>query len=141
MFNNGVKIMKKENAIKNRFFSALLATTLIAGAVVSAPASYGEEMPASEMNSVEYTLTNTVDTLVVDLEDKYFYQFAYVDVKKKVLVNGKMVLRYVNVDIVVLDEFARATINTRIGIQKGDIIRVSMADIPDNVIVKWQHIK
>jgi hypothetical protein len=64
-----------------------------------------------------------------------------VDVKKKVLVNGKLVLRYVNVDIVVLDEFARATIKTRIGIKVGDIIRVSMAENPDNLIVKWQHIK
>jgi hypothetical protein len=141
MFNNGVKKMKKENAIKNRFFSVLLATTLISGAAVTAPASHGADMPLSEMNSVQYTLTNTVNTLVVDLADKYFYQFAYVDVKKKVLVNGKMVLRYVNVDIVVLDEFARATIKTRIGISIGDIIRVSMAENPDNIIVKWQHIK
>ena len=98
-------------------------------------------MPLSEMNSVQYKLTNTVDTLIVDLADKYFYQFAYVDVKKKVLVNGKMVLRYVNVDIVVLDEFARSTIKTLVGIKVGDIIRVSMAGYPDNVIVKWQHIK
>jgi len=141
MSNNGVKKMKKENVIKNRFFSALLATTLISGAAVTAPASYGVDMPLSEMNSVQYKLTNTVDTLIVDLADKYFYQFAYVDVKKRVLVNGKMVLRYVNVDIVVLDEFARSTIKTLVGIQVGDIIRVSMAGYPDNVIVKWQHIK
>lgn len=141
MSNNGVKKMKKENAIKNRFFSVLLATTLISGAAITAPASYGADLPLNEMNSVQYTLTNTVNTLVVDLADKYFYQFAYVDVKKRVLVNGKMVLRYVNVDIVVLDELARATIKTRIGIQKGDMIRVSMADFPDNVIVKWQRIK
>ena len=133
--------MKKENVIKNRFFSALLATTLISGAAVTAPASYGVDMPLNKMNSVQYKLTNTVDTLIVDLADKYFYQFAYVDVKKKVLVNGKMVLRYVNVDIVVLDEFARSTIKTLVGIKVGDIIRVSMAGYPDNVIVKWQHIK
>jgi len=96
---------------------------------------------ASELNSVEYTLTNTVDTLFIDLADKYAYHFAYVDVKKMVLENGKMVLRYVEVDLVVLDEYARATIKTRIGIKIGDIIRVSMAGYPDNVIVKWQHIK
>lgn len=141
MINNGVKKMKKGNVIRDGFFSTLLASTLIASVVVGAPASYGVDMPLSERNSVEYTLTNTVDTLVVDLADKYFYQFAYVDVKKRVLVNGEMVLRYVNVDIVVLDEFARATIKTRIGIQKGDMIRVSMADFPDNIIVKWQRIK
>lgn len=141
MSNNGVKKMKKENVIKNRFFSALLATTLISGVAITAPASYGAELPLSEMNSVEYTLTKTVDTFVVDLADSYFYQFAYVDVKKNVMVNGKMVMRYFNVDIVVLDEFARATIKTRMGISLGDIIRVSMAEIPDNVIVKWQRMK
>lgn len=96
---------------------------------------------ASEINSVEYILTPTVVTLFVDLKDIYAYQFAYVDVKKNVLENGKLVLRYVNVDIVVLDEFARATIKTLVGIKVGDIIRVSMAENPDNIIVKWQHIK
>jgi len=139
--NNGVKKMKKGNAIKYRFFSALLATSLFTGGVMSAPASFGADLPLSELNSVQYSLTNTVDTLVVDLADTYAYHIAYVDVKKNVLVNGKLVMRYVNVDIVVLDEFARATIKTRIGIKIGDIIRVSMAGYPDNVIVKWQHIK
>lgn len=96
---------------------------------------------ASELNSVQYLLTPTTDTLFIDLADTYAYQFAYVDVKKYVLENGKSVLRYVNVDIVVLDEFARATIKTLVGIKIGDIIRVSMAGNPDNVVVKWQHIK
>ena len=96
---------------------------------------------ASELNTVQYLLTPTIDTLFIDLADTYAYQFAYVDVKKYVLENGKSVLRYVNVDIVVLDDFARATIKTLVGIKIGDVIRVSMAGYPDNVIVKWQHIK
>jgi hypothetical protein len=96
---------------------------------------------ASELNTVQYLLTPTTDTLSIDLADTYAYQFAYVDVKKYVLEDGKSVLRYVNVDLVVLDEFARSTIKTLVGIQIGDIIRVSMAGNPDNVIVKWQHIK
>ncbi len=133
--------MKKENAIKHRFFSALLATTLISGVAINAPASFAEETVLSDLNTVQYTLTSTTDTLLVDLADKYFYQFAYVDVKKNVLVNGKFVMRYVNADIVVLDEFGRATIKTRMGIKVGDIIRVSMAENPDNLIVKWRHIK
>lgn len=133
--------MKKENVIKNRFFSALLATTLISGVAITAPASYGAEVPLSEINSVEYTLTNTVDTLVVDLADSYAYQFAYVDVRKNVMVNGKMKAQYFNVDIVVLDEFARAIIKTRMGIKVGDIIRVSMAGYPDNMVVQWKHMK
>jgi hypothetical protein len=137
--------MKMVNRKKSRFIPTLLASIMMSSIFVSTPASYGEEVlfpqMESDFNSVEYTLTSTTNTLFVDLKDMYAYQFAYVDVKKKVLVNGKLVLRYVNVDIVVLDEFARATIKTRIGIKVGDIIRVSMAENPDNLIVKWQHIK
>jgi hypothetical protein len=96
---------------------------------------------ASEVSTVLYTLTSTTDTIFVDLADSYAYHFAYVDVKKMVLVDGKSVLRYVPVDLVVLDEFARATIKTLVGIKLGDIIRVSMAGYPDNVAVKWQLIK
>jgi hypothetical protein len=95
----------------------------------------------SEMNTVLYTLTATTDTLFIDLADSYAYHFAYVDVKKYVSVNGKLVLKYVPVDLVVLDGFARATIKTLVGIKLGDIIRVSMAGYPDNVPVKWQLIK
>jgi hypothetical protein len=137
--------MKKVDIKKSRIFPAVLALILMTSIFVNTPASFGEEVVTSQVkgdfNTVEYTLTTTVDTLVIDLKDMYAYQFAYVDVKKKVLVNGKLVLRYVNVDIVVLDELARATIKTRVGIKVGDIIRVSMAEIPDNIIVKWQHMK
>jgi hypothetical protein len=96
---------------------------------------------ASEINYVGYTLTATTDTIFVDLADSYAYQFAYIDVKKQVLVSGKLLWRYVAVDLVVLDEYARSTVKTLVGIKLGDTIRVSMAGNPDNIVVRWQLVK
>ena len=96
---------------------------------------------ASEINYVGYALTATTDTIFVDLADSYAYQFAYIDVKKQVLVSGKLQWRYVAVDLVVLDEHAKATIKTLVGIKLGDTIRVSMAGNPDNIVVRWQLVK
>jgi hypothetical protein len=96
---------------------------------------------ASEINYVGYALTATTDTIFVDLADSYAYQFAYIDVKKQVLVSGKLQWRYVAVDLVVLDEYAKATIKTLVGIKLGDTIRVSMAGNPDNIVVRWQLVK
>jgi hypothetical protein len=96
---------------------------------------------ASEINYVGYALTATTDTIFVDLADSYAYQFAYVDVKKQILVSGKLQWRYVAVDLVVLDEYAKATIKTLVGIKLGDTIRVSMAGNPDNIVVRWQLVK
>jgi hypothetical protein len=96
---------------------------------------------ASEINYVGYNLTATTDTIFVDLADSYAYQFAYVDVKKQVLVSGKLLWKYVNVDLVVLDAYGRSTITTLVGIKLGDTIRVSMADNPDNIVVRWQLVK
>jgi hypothetical protein len=44
VINNGDKKMKKGNVIKYRFFSTILATTLIASVAVSAPASFGADV-------------------------------------------------------------------------------------------------
>jgi hypothetical protein len=96
---------------------------------------------ASEINYVGYALTATTDTIFVDLADSYAYQFAYIDVKKQILVSGKLQWRYVAVDLVVLDEYAKATIKTLVGIKLGDTIRVSMAGNPDNIVVRWQLVK
>jgi hypothetical protein len=96
---------------------------------------------ASEVNYVGYTLTATTDTIFVDLADVYAYQFAYIDVKKQVLVSGKLLWRYVPVDLVVLDAYGRSTITTLVGIKLGDTIRVSMAGYPDNIVVRWQLVK
>jgi hypothetical protein len=96
---------------------------------------------ASEVNYVGYTLTSTTDTIYVDLADSYAYQFAYVDVKKQVLVSGKLLWKYVPVDLVVLDAYGRSVIKTLVGIKLGDTIRVSMAGYPDNEVVRWQLVK
>lgn len=137
--------MKKENAIKSRFFSTLLISALMSSAAVVPPAAFAEDVVTTSnvelVNYVGYRLTSTTDTLIVDLADKYGYQFAYIHVKKKVLVGGKMVPRYVPVDLVVLDAFGKATIKTRVGIKLGDTIRVSMAGNPDNLVVRWQPVK
>jgi hypothetical protein len=95
----------------------------------------------STVNYVGYTLTSTTDTIFVDLADSYGYQFAYIDVKKQVLVSGKLLWRYVPVDLVVLDAYGRAIIKTLVGIKLGDTLRVSMAGNPDNVVVRWQLVK
>jgi len=96
---------------------------------------------ASEVNYVGYTLTAMTDTIFVDLADVYAYQFAYIDVKKEVLVSGKLQWRYVPVDLVVLDAYGRSIIKTLVGIKLGDTLRVSMAGNPDNVVVRWQLVK
>lgn len=137
--------MKKGNVITFRFFSSLLASALISGAVVSAPVASAEEVTTlksvEQVNYVGYKLTSKTDTIMVDLADSYGYQMAYIDVKKKVSVRGKMVWRYVSVDLVVLDEFGKATSKTLVGIKLGDTLRVSMAGNPDNTVVRWQLVK
>jgi hypothetical protein len=137
--------MKKENAIRSRFFSTLLISALMSGAIVSAPVALAEEVtPVKSLemvNFVGYKLTSTTDTIMVDLADMYGYHFAYIAVKKRVSVGGKLVFRYVPVDLVVLDAFGKSTIKTLVGIKLGDTIRVSLAGFPNDEVIRWQLVK
>ncbi len=95
----------------------------------------------ANLSTIEYTLTSSTNTIEIDLADKYWYQIVVVDVKKKVLVSGKYVLRYVRIDTVVLDEFAAVTLYTTIGIKAGDVIRVSVIGAVTDTPVKYVTVK
>jgi hypothetical protein len=95
----------------------------------------------ASISTITYTLSSSSNTIEIDLADKYWYQIVNVDVKKKVLVSGKYVLRYVRIDTVVLDEFAAVTLNTTIGIKAGDVIRVSVIGAVTDTPVKYVTVK
>jgi hypothetical protein len=95
----------------------------------------------ANLSTIEYKLTSSTNTIDIDLADKYWYQIVTVDVKKKVLVNGKYVLRYVRIDTVVLDELAAVTLYTTIGIKVGDVIRVSVIGAVTDTPVKYVTVK
>ena len=67
--------------------------------------------------------------ITINLPDKYEGQIADVEVKTSVLVKGKKVLRYVDINSVVLNKTATATFKPQIAIKAGNIIRVSIGGV------------
>jgi hypothetical protein len=95
----------------------------------------------ANLSTILYTITGSTNKIEIDLADKYWYDIVFVDVKKRVLVNGKYVLRYVRIDTAVLDESAAATVYTKIGIKTGDVIRVSVVGAVTDTPVKYVTVK
>jgi hypothetical protein len=95
----------------------------------------------ANLSTILYTITGSTNKIEIDLADKYWYDIVFVDVKKRVLVNGKYVLRYVRIDTAVLDESAAATVYTKIGIKPGDVIRVSVVGAVTDTPVKYVTVK
>jgi hypothetical protein len=95
----------------------------------------------ASLSTILYTLSSTSNTIEIDLADQYGYEIVFVDVKKSVLINGKYVLSYVRIDTAVLDEFGAVTLNTKIGMKVGDVIRVSIIGADKDIPVKYVTVK
>jgi hypothetical protein len=101
----------------------------------------GTVIAKSDLSTIRYAIATRTKTIFIDLADKYADQLVIVDVKQRVLVNGKWVLKFVPIDIVVLDTYGKAVIKTLVGIKAGNVLRVSIPDEPENILIKWVIVK
>jgi hypothetical protein len=101
----------------------------------------GTVIAKSDLSTIRYAIATRTKTIFVDLADKYANQMVIIDVKQRVLVNGKWVLKFVPIDTVVLDENGRVVIKTLVGIKAGNVIRVSIAGEPENILIKYVIVK
>ena len=114
--------------------SAAMAIVISEAAAVAAEAA---AIAKANLSTILYTLTTKLNTIKIDLADKYGYEIVFVDVKKYILVNGKSVLSYVRIDTAILDEFGAVTVKTTIGIKAGNKIRVSIIGATADTPVKY----
>jgi hypothetical protein len=119
----------------------IIADKAAADAAAAAESGGGEPIAVEDLSTIRYAIATRTKTIFVDLADKYADQIVAVDVKKSVLKNGKYVLAYVPIDTVVLDEFGRVKIKTLVDIKVGNVIRVSLIDIPKNIPIKYVTVK
>jgi hypothetical protein len=137
------------NALKR--LSGTLALALVSGVFVSFPSANADETATAtaaaemaavaEMNSLRYSIGTKTKTIFVDLADVRVSEVAFIDVKMPVVINGKKVLRYFPVDTVILEDFGRAMIKTRINIKAGNVLRVSILGIPDDLPIIYRTVK
>lgn len=141
--------VQNRNILKR--YSGILAIALISSVFLSVPSANALDAPAAnsaaqveateEMNSIRYSIDTRTKTIFVDVADKYAYGIIFVDVKMPVTVNGKKVMRYVPIDTVILDEFGRSMSKTLVNIKAGNVIRVSVLGIPDDMPVAYITVK
>lgn len=137
------------NALKR--LSGGFALMLISGAFLSVPSANADETATAtaaaemaavaEMNSLRYSIATKTKTIFVDLADIRVSEIAFIDVKMPVVINGKKVLRYFPVDTVILDDFGRAKIKTQVNIKVGNVLRVSILGIPDDLPIIYRTVK
>jgi hypothetical protein len=112
-----------------------------AAAVAAAVGGSGEAIAKEDLNTVRYAITTKTKTIVLDLADQYADTAVLVEVKKSVVLNGKTVVKYVAIETVVVDQSGRAMIKTLIGINVGNVIRVSVLDSSIYVPIKYVTVK
>lgn len=137
------------NALKR--LSGGFALMLISGAFLSVPSANADETATAtaaaemaavaEMNSLRYSIATKTKTIFVDLADIRVSEIAFIDVKMPVVINGKKVLRYFPVDTVILDDLGRAKIKTQVNIKVGNVLRVSILGIPDDLPIIYRTVK
>lgn len=131
--------------------SGTLAIALVSGVFFSVPSATAKETVTATttaelaalagMNSLRYSIGTRTKTIFVDLADIRVSEVAFIDVKMPVVVNGKKVLRYFPVDTVVLEDYGRAMIKTRMNIKAGNVIRVSALGIPKDLPIIYITVK
>ena len=134
------KIIADREAVLKAIADKIIADKILAD-LAAAEGGGGTVIAKSDLSTIRYAIATRTKTVFVDLADKYANQMVIVDVKQRVLVNGKWVLKFVPIDTVVLDEYGKAVIKTLVGIKAGNVLRVSIPGDPDNVLIKYVIVK
>jgi hypothetical protein len=134
------KIIADREAVLKAIADKIIADKILAD-LAAAEGGGGTVIAKSDLSTIRYAITTRTKTVFVDLADKYANQMVIVDVKQRVLVNGKWVLKFVPIDTVVLDEYGKAVIKTLVGIKAGNVLRVSIPGEPENILIKYVIVK
>ena len=134
------KIIADREALLKAIADKIIADKILAD-LAAAEGGGGTVIAKSDLSTIRYAIATRTKTVFVDLADKYANQLVIIDVKQRVLVNGKWVLKFVPIDTVVLDEYGKAVIKTLVGIKAGNVLRVSIPGDPDNVLIKYVIVK
>ncbi|CAB4878441.1 unannotated protein [freshwater metagenome] len=98
----------------------------------------GAAMDKSVINTIKLIKgTGPTKTISLDLADKYGDRIVVVSVNTLVVVNGKLVRKWVEISPVALTSSGRGTVKTKIALRNQDRIRVSI----DGVAIKYITVK
>ena len=134
------KIIADREAVLKAIADKIIADKILAD-LAAAEGGGGTVIAKSDLSTIRYAIATRTKTVFVDLADKYANQMVIIDVKQRVLVNGKWVLKFVAIDTVVLDEYGKAVIKTLVGIKAGNVLRVSIPGEPENILIKYVIVK